>query len=188
MVYKNFGSNILTSAEVNDYLMRQTIIVVANSTARDAITSPIAGMTVYRQDLNLTETYNGTSWEGAWTAVTPAFTNLTVGSGTSSGRYKKVGRLVTYQGYWAFGAGSAVGTNPALTLPVTSISYVGAQTLGSLSMLDNGTTYAAGWVRWLSTTSAQLMPASGTGLTATAPWTWATGDQIAWSITWESAA
>ena len=78
---------VLTAADVNDYLMEQSISIFADSTARDAqITSPIEGMFCYLADTNVLQFYNGSAWtnfigEGDITGVT-AGTNLN-GGGTS---------------------------------------------------------------------------------------------------------
>lgn len=67
---------VLTAADVNDYLMEQSISIFANSTARDAqITSPIEGQFCYLADSNVLQFYNGSSWasfigEGDITGVT----------------------------------------------------------------------------------------------------------------------
>tara|TARA_R100000655_G_scaffold87451_1_gene127635 strand:- start:860 stop:1795 length:936 start_codon:yes stop_codon:yes gene_type:complete len=80
---------VLTAADVNDYLMEQSISIFANSTARDAqITSPIEGQFCYLADSNVLQFYNGSSWanfigEGDITGVT-AGTGLD-GGGTSGG-------------------------------------------------------------------------------------------------------
>ena len=54
---------VLTAADVNDYLMEQSISIFADSTARDAqITSPIEGMFCYLADTNVLQFYNGSAW------------------------------------------------------------------------------------------------------------------------------
>ena len=86
--FKTFAvGEVLTAADVNDYLMEQSISIFADSTARDAqITSPIEGMFCYLADTNELQFYNGSAWagyigEGDITGVT-AGTNLS-GGGTS---------------------------------------------------------------------------------------------------------
>jgi hypothetical protein len=75
---------VLTAADVNDYLMEQSIGIFANSTARDAqITSPIEGQFCYLADSNVLQFYNGSSWsdfigEGDISSVV-AGTNLSGG-------------------------------------------------------------------------------------------------------------
>lgn len=73
--YKSFtAGSILTATEVNTYLMEQSTMVFATTTARDAaITSPAKGMMCYISSNDASEglyTYNGTSWrEGpGWNA------------------------------------------------------------------------------------------------------------------------
>ncbi len=58
-------SEVLTAADVNDYLMEQSISIFANSTARDAqISSPVEGQFCYLADSNVLQFYNGSSWAG----------------------------------------------------------------------------------------------------------------------------
>ena len=53
---------VLTAADVNDYLMEQSISIFADATARDAqITSPIEGMFCYLADSDVLQLYT-TSW------------------------------------------------------------------------------------------------------------------------------
>lgn len=89
MPFKDFAAgDILTAADVDDYLMRQTVMVFADSTARDtALTAVLAeGMFCYLNDTNAFQYYDGSAWQdvsnpGDITAVT-AGTALT-GGGTS---------------------------------------------------------------------------------------------------------
>ena len=87
---------VLTAADVNDYLMEQSISIFANSTARDAqITSPIEGMFCYLADSNVLQFYNGSSWasyigEGDITGVTittASNSGLAGGATASSGAF-----------------------------------------------------------------------------------------------------
>jgi hypothetical protein len=63
--YKDFTvGQVLTSAEVDGYLMQQTIMKFADAAARNAaLTSVLAeGMFAYLADTNATEYYDGSSW------------------------------------------------------------------------------------------------------------------------------
>lgn len=62
--FRTFASGeVLTATNVNTYLMQQTIMVFASSSARDtAITSPSEGMFVYLSDTNALQYYNGAAW------------------------------------------------------------------------------------------------------------------------------
>lgn len=56
-------SEVLTAADVNDYLMEQSISIFADATARDAqISSPVEGQFCYLADSNVLQFYNGSSW------------------------------------------------------------------------------------------------------------------------------
>jgi hypothetical protein len=87
--YKDFTvGQVLTSAQVDGYLMQQTIMKFASASARNtALTGVLAeGMFSYLDDTNATEYYDGSAWvsisnPGDITAVT-AGTGLT-GGGTS---------------------------------------------------------------------------------------------------------
>lgn len=95
--FKTFAvSEVLTAADVNDYLMEQSICIFADSTARDAqITSPIEGQFCYLADSNVLQFYNGSSWasfigEGDITGVTittNATDGLSGGATASSGAF-----------------------------------------------------------------------------------------------------
>lgn len=62
--FKTFASGeVLTAANVNGYLMEQTIMVFASAAARNtAIVSPSEGMFVYLADTNTLQFYTGTAW------------------------------------------------------------------------------------------------------------------------------
>lgn len=64
MPFKTFvNGNILTAAEVNDYMMEQQLMVFADATARGtAIANPVHGMTVFLKDVNRLSYFDGSSW------------------------------------------------------------------------------------------------------------------------------
>jgi hypothetical protein len=63
-------ATVLTAADVNSFLMDQSVMVFDNDTARgSAIPAPIEGMTTYLSDIKRLELYNGTSWVNAAGAV-----------------------------------------------------------------------------------------------------------------------
>ena len=63
--YKLFATgDVLTAADVNNYLMLQTVMVFANSGARTTALSGVLaeGLVSYLQDTNVVEVYTGAAW------------------------------------------------------------------------------------------------------------------------------
>jgi hypothetical protein len=64
MAYKVFtNGSPLPASDLNTYLMNQSVMVFANSTARSAaLTAPTEGMVTYLEDTGLVYVFNGSSW------------------------------------------------------------------------------------------------------------------------------
>ena len=80
--YKLFATgDVLTAAQVNTFLMQQTVMVFASSAARTTALSGVwaEGMVSYLQDTNSLEVYDGSAWIGA----TGDITAHTAGTGIS---------------------------------------------------------------------------------------------------------
>ena len=128
--YKLFATgDVLTAAQVNTYLMQQTVMVFASSAARTtALSGVIAeGMVSYLQDTNSLEVYDGSAWIGA----TGDITALTAGTGISIS--SATGPIPTVAIDTAVTADLTTAqtlTNKTLTAPVIStISNTGTLTL-----------------------------------------------------------
>lgn len=170
---------------------------VCTSSTRPA--SPYEGQVIYETDTDKTLVWNGTTWivtahSGAWQAWSPTYTNLTIGNGTVIARYSQVGKTVTFVFEFTLGSsGSSVGSAPAISLPVVGATVVNSW-LGTARYLDNGVTNYAGAVAILSNgIRPQTLVSSGTyaeiqgGITATAPFTWASGDVMSISGIYEAS-
>ena len=75
--YKLFSTGeVLTAANVNNYLMNQTVMVFASAAARTTALSGVLaeGMISYRSDAKVLEIYNGTSWITESAFVSPLTT------------------------------------------------------------------------------------------------------------------
>jgi hypothetical protein len=64
VAYKVFtNGSVLQASEINDNLMRQSVMVFSNAAARSAaITVPLEGMLTWLEDLNQYQNYNGSAW------------------------------------------------------------------------------------------------------------------------------
>jgi hypothetical protein len=65
-LYDFTAGQVLTAAQVDDYLMRQMVMRFDDATARTAALSGVLveGMVTYLKDTNAVEVYDGTSWVG----------------------------------------------------------------------------------------------------------------------------
>jgi hypothetical protein len=91
MPFKTFNvGDILTASDVQTYLMKQSVMVFASSSARaSAITSPTEGMITYLSDTNALNIYDGSAWVAAvntaslngYTGVTYADVSINTGTG-----------------------------------------------------------------------------------------------------------
>lgn len=135
----------------------------------------------------------------AWISWTPSWTALTVGNGIVIAKYMRIGKLVTCRLKVVLGSSSSVGTGVRFSLPVTKLDYGGTVSmtpLGQSRLFDTSTpaNSALGTVVATSTTEVSVLVdmASGTyragaDLTATVPFTWATGDEIGLQFSYEAA-
>jgi hypothetical protein len=64
VAYKVFtNGSVLQASEINDNLMRQSVMVFSNSAARTAaITAPVEGMLTWVEDINDYQYYDGSAW------------------------------------------------------------------------------------------------------------------------------
>lgn len=138
--------------------------------------------------------FTGTGSTWAWSSWTPTFTNISGGT-LNYAKYIQTGKTVICRLKYTF-AGTGMGSSPYFTLPVTANSdYTGNDSgetyLGTVSLVDATVSYYIGLVVQRSTTSVflryQSSAAQMIGITATAPFTWNTGDFIQMHFVYEAA-
>lgn len=126
-----------------------------------------------------------------WTVWTPASTQITLGTGSSTGYYTQVGKTVHVRGQITLGTGFAFSGAAVVinNLPVTgstNISFVG----NFSGVLAIGSARYAAIVRMGSSTSLNIDSFGASGLntiiTATVPATWASADAIRFAGTYEA--
>lgn len=145
-IFEEFANgDAFNASDANTYYMRQVTITCDNQTDRDSILTPAQGLTVYRKDTKAIERYNGSSWDSfdtQWQSYTPTLTNLTLGNGTSVGKYLRQGKKISVEYVFTLGTTSAVGSNPEITLPFTRASGYGTNLLqpldGTAFFVDEG--------------------------------------------------
>ena len=154
--YKLFATgDVLTAAQVNTYLMQQTVMVFASSAARTSALSGVLaeGMVSYLQDTNTLEVYDGAAWVGATGDITglTAGTGISISSATGPVPTVAIDTAVTADLTTAQTLTNKTLTSPVLTTP--SISNIEAKgdilvgtadnTLGVITAGSNGDTLVA---------------------------------------------
>lgn len=154
--YKLFSTGeVLTAANVNTYLMQQTVMVFASAAARTTALSGVLaeGMISYRTDSKVLEIYNGTSWvdfSGDITGITTA-ANSGLSGGATSGNVTLT-LAVTAKGDHLIGTGS--GTVAVLPIGTTN------QTMIVDSTTTTGFKFASS-AQSLLTAKGSILAASG---------------------------
>ena len=202
MAYKQFtNGDVLNASEINDNLMNQSVMVFFDDSSRTAaIPSPIVGMVTYLQFDNTYYSWTGSAWvatirPGGWVAFTPTWSALTVGNGVYlRSHFARMGKTVTVAIVFQLGSTSAVTGNITLTLPTTLARADQESTgLAQLLLADISAQSFLGVPVPRETNSRDwlIRAASGSPVisgatSATAPFTWATGDKIIFGATYEA--
>lgn len=134
---------------------------------------------------------------GVWDSWTPTFTNLSGGTLTYA-KYKQVGKTVSFRIKYILG-GAGVSGGVDFTLPVAessdySTAIADLQPFGNAIFRDAGTSATAGYVVWSASGKAGIRVwnasttyLSGSALSSTLPFTWASTDEINVAGTYEAA-
>jgi len=192
--FKTFATgDVLTAADTNGYLM-QGVWTFANAAARDAaVTSPQEGNVCYLKDTDAVMTYSGSAWVavggGASTSYTPVWTSSgtapSLGNGTLTGKYSRVGDLVYFSMKLTFGSTTTAGTGDySFSLPFT-MTNTSNGIAGDAAALNDGVAWYTGYtpntVINIQTSKFICILPSGVAITATAPFSFGTADSIlAW--------
>lgn len=192
--FKDFAAgDTLTAADVDDYLMRQTVMTFATTTARDtALTGVLAeGMVAHSQATDVTMQYDGSAWRtigdiaSDWTTSAGAVLFNASGTNvTSVMRYRRIwGTTIEWECEWVLGGAPTAG-DMTITLPV-AVANDGAnvgQVVGQGVLLDAGTArYTFTVMSDASSATVMFCNNSPNGSTtspvaSTNPFTWTTSD------------
>lgn len=128
----------------------------------------------------------GVAGGAPFVAYTPTLANLTLGNGSVVGAYWRSGGFCYAHGRVTFGSTTSVSATAHFGLPLAAdgVSNSVAQPLGSMMLYDTSSGAMRLWQARISGASTIIVagPSGETVNSGTAPWTWASGDTIAWSV------
>jgi hypothetical protein len=174
MAYKVFtNGSPLPASDLNTYLMNQSVMVFANSTARSAaLTAPTEGMVTYLEDTNKVEVYTGSPL--AWTdindnsAAIPKSTVTTAGDLIVANGNASVTRLGIGSNGQILTSNGTTATWTTVDTPDSVITTEGDLIIGDAS--GDATRLGIG-------TNGQVLTSNGT----TATWAASGGGGLNWS-------
>lgn len=154
-------------------------------------TTYTAGMVVTDTELTKDITTAWTNLQSSWDTYSPSHSGITLGTGgTLTARYQRVGKTIDVFIQFTFGTGSSMGTSPTINLPVNALESdwvcpgrafdASASNYYNVSGLGNATQIG---VRTEPTVAGGAM----TTVTATSPFTWASGDTLTLCGRYEAA-
>jgi hypothetical protein len=200
--FKDFSDgSVLTAAELDGYLMRQTVMRFATSASLVAsLPSGIreVGMLAHAADTGYVYMWDGTNWSpwlGPELSASGAFTGggvqVTIGNGTVASRYRLVGGYVLWSYSMTVGSTSNMRSgNYALALPPIAVhADHSASPIGQLTVWDASASTAYGRTV-INSNSTNCIAVSEGGVTWAngTPVTLATGDIININARWRAAA
>jgi hypothetical protein len=134
----------------------------------------------------------GLKWAGLWETFTPTLQNITLGNGTATGRYAKIGKTVFVYFNFVFGSTSSITSLPNFDLPITASrlidngpTWCNLKNAGTAD--DLGMVYLNNTKCYFQTINTAGTLATPTGVNATTPFTWTTNDQITAEFFYEVA-
>jgi hypothetical protein len=188
----------LTADDANT-IARQGVITVPTLTERDAIAAD-AGMTVYVEATDTLYQYGPSGWRvlhAGRRPYTPSTSGLTLGNGQITAEWEQIGSVVQAAGRIVFGSTSAVTGNLEIGFPVkpkrAEASTAGIVAVGHVYLNDASDSGSAGRRIYVATshpsTPTRFRPMHPDGQTvgSSTPWTWATGDSIDFTLSYEVA-
>jgi hypothetical protein len=125
-----------------------------------------------------------------WSSWSPTWTNLTVGDGTVTAKYFKIGKLVFFELHLVLGATSSIGGAVSVDLPVNAAATTSFIVGHGEASDANGLRYSV-FSRLTGADAQALYAHDGTSMVpvnTTAPHVWASTDGLALTGFYEAAA
>lgn len=193
-----FPSSLATDAEVTSAVSTHNAVTTAHG-ATGAVMGTTNTQTVTNKtlDTGTKVTSSGTDLSASWSNYSPIWTNASgsapaIGNGSITGHYQQIGKTIHFEITFTAGSTTSFQTGRfEFTLPVTA--RTGPRYRFNADLLSGGSAFYAAWAVAYSTTKVGLVcPPTTAGnsdrsVAATVPFTWATGDTITISGTYEAA-
>lgn len=137
----------------------------------------------------------------AWATHAPSLTNVAGGANTVEQRYAKLGRLVVLQGHLVLGAGGGVNGDVNIALPHGSgpvaaagmaVALQGASSIRVAGYCGANPNASASYLRFgrilYDSGNAEYFSGVPKVMSNVSPWSLTEGDELRWSLMYESAA
>lgn len=188
---KGHGS-VIVSPSPGSHTYKLTLSTTAGTTELDAGTD--------RPAFILVEDITGSVWPAGsevtagmvasepWPDYVPTNVNVTLGDGTQTARYFRIGRMVHVEYFLVFGATTAIPATPEFGLPVPARVGVPSRQILGAAWLFNGATQFNGIARLHSGSTVRLSTDAGTIATASPFASWVPGSEITFVLDYEAAS
>lgn len=162
-------------------VLSDSVVTTAKLNADAVTAAKLADDSVF--PANLTSGQSGSTW--AWQTYVPTYGGggITVGNGIVVAKWILIGKTVHFKYKLTFGSTTSISSSPTITLPIASTNDYDISTgqIGNSQLLDSSATTAyPAFPLWGSATTFKLIGLDISNvryeITATAPFTWATGD------------
>jgi hypothetical protein len=195
MPRKTFTAGTLaTASDINTFLMNQSVMTFADSTARaTAIPTPTEGMVTFLTGNDHLTIYDGATWrifDLSWSDYTPTFANFTLGNGTVTGKYFRVGRMVQFIVQVTLGSTSVVsasgGIQASLPVAYASTARFAGQARMAVGSTFTGTLIGSGGNAVMYANNVSGTYETVTLTTSAIPSAWTTGHTFLMTGVYES--
>lgn len=150
----------------------------------------VAGEIVTAANMNTHVRDNLKAIGDPWTVYTPTVSGWSIGNGTIEGTYIEAGKLVHFRALLIAGTTTTFASTLSLSLPVTPSTNI-TSILGFAVLFDSSSSAnlfgftrlvsGAAQVVYNNTTATNIVGAAGSS-----PWTWASGDKVEITGTYEA--
>jgi hypothetical protein len=186
--------DVYTKAQVDAAFIPDSLIDAKGDIVTATAADTPARLAVGANDLLLTAASGeatGLKYTGDWTSFTPTFSGITIGNGTLTGKYNKIGKVMNVYVRLTFGSTTSITGTVILTIPGSGFPAIGTtcniiyEDAGIGFYIGNAVIYSGS--AYLGSVRSSTTFAQHEGLTATTPMTWTNSDGIIFNASYEVA-